>query len=292
MSVESSRALDPDAKRRLEQAWPSRRELGAEVVVTHDEHVADALYAWRAAKQRDANRRWQIAPPALARRLARRQAWSTACSGSAGRSTSTSSRPNGSRRSHSAARMAPGRDLRPAGNSSGVWRPRRPDRSRLVFRTLDRLPRGRPALSPRRDRTQPARRARARAGRRRTQRAQKYRFSFHPAAFFTFVIAKFEDGMMLATYFAVALPFPAGSRRGFARRERSRRLREERRTALFHLTQAPSAARRWTTRSSPRSARPTSLFGARDRPLLAGAEEAQAHPAGSFTLTREGARCR
>src|SRR5471032_2148540 len=43
VSVESSRALDAEAQRRLEQNLALARELGAEVVVTHDDDVADAL---------------------------------------------------------------------------------------------------------------------------------------------------------------------------------------------------------------------------------------------------------
>ena len=43
VSVESSTALEGDARRRLEQNLALARELGAEVVVTHDEDVADAL---------------------------------------------------------------------------------------------------------------------------------------------------------------------------------------------------------------------------------------------------------
>jgi two-component system, OmpR family, sensor histidine kinase KdpD len=43
VSVESSRALEGEAQRRLDQNLALARELGAEVVVTHDEEVADAL---------------------------------------------------------------------------------------------------------------------------------------------------------------------------------------------------------------------------------------------------------
>src|SRR5471030_692631 len=43
VSVESSRALDAEGQRRLEQNLALARELGAEIVVTHDEDVADAL---------------------------------------------------------------------------------------------------------------------------------------------------------------------------------------------------------------------------------------------------------
>jgi len=43
VSVESSRTLAPEARRRLEQNLALARELGAEVVVTHDDNVAKAL---------------------------------------------------------------------------------------------------------------------------------------------------------------------------------------------------------------------------------------------------------
>ena len=43
MSVESSRPLAADAARRLEKNLALARELGAEVVMTHDDDVADAL---------------------------------------------------------------------------------------------------------------------------------------------------------------------------------------------------------------------------------------------------------
>lgn len=43
VSVETTRPLDPDAKRRLDQNLSLARELGAEVVLTHDESVAAAL---------------------------------------------------------------------------------------------------------------------------------------------------------------------------------------------------------------------------------------------------------
>jgi two-component system sensor histidine kinase KdpD len=43
VNVESSRALFPDAQRRLDQNLALARELGAEVLVTHDESVASAL---------------------------------------------------------------------------------------------------------------------------------------------------------------------------------------------------------------------------------------------------------
>ena len=43
VNVESSRVLSPEAQRRLDQNLALARELGAEVLVTHDENVAAAL---------------------------------------------------------------------------------------------------------------------------------------------------------------------------------------------------------------------------------------------------------
>ena len=52
VSVESSRTLQPEDSRRLEQNLALARELGAEIVVTHDENVAAALV--RVALQKNA----------------------------------------------------------------------------------------------------------------------------------------------------------------------------------------------------------------------------------------------
>ena len=52
VNVESARTLSPEAKRRLDQNLALARELGAEVLVTHDENVAHALV--RAALQNKA----------------------------------------------------------------------------------------------------------------------------------------------------------------------------------------------------------------------------------------------
>ena len=59
---------------------------------------------------------------------------------------------------------------------------------------------------------------------------------------FTFVIAKFDDGMMVAMYLVVALITGQLTARIRAQ-ERHERAREERATALFHLTQALGTAK-------------------------------------------------
>ena len=52
VSVESSHPLDADAARRLEKNLTLARELGAEIVVTHDDDIASALL--RVARSRAA----------------------------------------------------------------------------------------------------------------------------------------------------------------------------------------------------------------------------------------------
>ena len=59
---------------------------------------------------------------------------------------------------------------------------------------------------------------------------------------FTFAIGRFEDGLMFGTYFVVALISGQLTARVRAQ-ERNERMREDRATALFHLTQAISSAR-------------------------------------------------
>ena len=59
---------------------------------------------------------------------------------------------------------------------------------------------------------------------------------------FTFTIGRFEDMLLFGTYFAVALISGQLTARVRAQ-ERNERMREDRATALFHLTQALSAAR-------------------------------------------------
>ena len=93
VSVESSRQLTPEARRRLDQNLSLARELGAEVVVTHDEDVAEALV--RVAVQHNAT---QIVvgksrPPGCLILFAAAALSIDSC-GSAARSTSTLSRPS------------------------------------------------------------------------------------------------------------------------------------------------------------------------------------------------------
>jgi two-component system sensor histidine kinase KdpD len=112
--------------------------------------------------------------------------------------------------------------------------------------------------------------------------ALTWNFVFIPPVF-TFVIAKFEDGMMFATYFIVALI--AGQLTARIRaQEQNERLREERATALLHLTQAIGAARSLDEAVFGALRQADRIFGAHTALLLA--DEAGVlgpHFAGSFT---------
>ena len=103
---------------------------------------------------------------------------------------------------------------------------------------------------------------------------------------FTFVISKFEDGMMFATYFVVALV--SGQLTGrFRAQARHERLREERATALFHLTQALSAARTLDDAVFAALRQADDIFNAHTALLIADNDTLTAHFAGSFTVTEK-----
>ena len=114
-----------------------------------------------------------------------------------------------------------------------------------------------------------------------------WNFLFIPPLF-TFVIEKFEDGMMFGTYFIVALI--AGQLTARIRAsERHERLREERATALFQLTQALSAARTLDDAVFAALRQTDALFAAQTA-LLFDQTEGQTltpHFAGSFTITEK-----
>ncbi len=124
VSVEASNPLEPDAQRRLEQNLSLARELGAEVVVTHDNDVAAALV--RVALQNNAtqivvgksrNPHWFD----LIRGV---ETWSTAFSAPVARSTSTWSRPSAQRRARPPGSTGGRSRCRPPSSmprSSGSW---------------------------------------------------------------------------------------------------------------------------------------------------------------------------
>jgi two-component system sensor histidine kinase KdpD len=114
-----------------------------------------------------------------------------------------------------------------------------------------------------------------------------WNFLFIPPVF-TFVISKFEDGVMFGTYFVVALI--AGHLTARIRAsERHERLREERATALFHLTQALSAARTLDDAVFAALRQADMLFAAQSTLLLRNENGAGLTPhfAGSFTISEK-----
>lgn len=115
-----------------------------------------------------------------------------------------------------------------------------------------------------------------------------WNFLFIPPIF-TFGIGKFEDGMMFGTYFVVALV--AGQLTARIRaQERHERVREERATALFHLTQALSAARSLDDAIFAALRQTEQLFQARSAILLGNSArdpKLVPHFAGSWTLTEK-----
>ncbi len=284
VSVESSRALEPDAQRRLERNLALARELGAEVVVTHDDDVADALV--RVALQNNATQivvgksrspRWldALRGGSLVDRLLRRSGPIDIYVVPAERSAEQSSGWIGWRPPE----LTGGREYAEmlvtlAALTAVSWFIV-PHAGYLAIGLLYllavialslRVGRG-PVLL---------------AG---VVSALTWNFLFIPPLF-TFVIAKFEDGLMFGTYFVVALI--AGQLTARIRaQERHERLREERATALFHLTEALSAARTLDDAVFAALRQADTLFTARTALLLGHDSGLMPHFAGSYTLTEK-----
>ncbi len=283
VSVESSRPLDPEAKRRLEQNLALARELGAEVVVTHDDDVAAALQ--RIALQNNATQ--------IVVGKSRSPRWLDLLRG--GNLVDRLLHLSGPidiyvvPAERTAENPAPWVD----------WRPAAPSPAREYSVTLGtlasltvacwfltpftgylaigliflltvivlslRVGRG-PVIA---------------AG---VLSALTWNFLFIPPLF-TFYIGKFEDGVMFVTYFVVALI--AGHLTARIRAaERHERMREDRATALFHLTQALSAARTLDDAVFAALRQADALFAAQTALLLGNDDHAGLTPhfAGSFTL--------
>ncbi len=100
----------------------------------------------------------------------------------------------------------------------------------------------------------------------------------------SFSVLDFEDGMILGTYFVVALI--AGQLTARIRaQERDERLREQRATALFHLTRALAGAHTLDEAVNEALRQADDLFNARTALLLAHEDAAWTlHPASSFRL--------
>jgi two-component system sensor histidine kinase KdpD len=102
---------------------------------------------------------------------------------------------------------------------------------------------------------------------------------------FTFVITKFEDGILFGMYFVVALVTGQLTARVRAQ-ERHERLREERATALFHLTRALSSAKTLDDGVFAALRQADELFSAQTSLLLTDENGAALIPhfAGSFAI--------
>lgn len=286
VSVESSRPLTTEDQRRLEKNLTLARELGAEVVVTHDDHIVNALL--RVALRNNATQivvgqsrspRWldALRGGSLVDRLLRRSGPIDIYVVPAERAAE---------RPHSwldlrLAAISPAREFwEVAATLAGLtflgwWVV--PYSGYLSVGLLYLL--AVIALSLRVGRWPVLV-----AG---VASALVWNFLFIPPLF-TFVIAKFEDGMMFGTYFIVALI--AGQLTARIRAsERHERLREERATALFQLTQALSAARTLDDAVFAALRQADALFTAQTA-LLFDQTEGQAltpHFAGSFTMTEK-----
>lgn len=284
VSVESSRPPAAAAARRVEQNLALARELGAEVVVTHDEDVAGALV--RVALQNNATQivvgksrspRWLdwLRGGSLVDRLLRRAGpidiYVVPAERSAEKTADWSEwRPVEGGPAREYAEM-----LGTLGLLTIVSWFLVPHAGYLAIGLLYllavitlslRVGRG-PVLV---------------AG---VVSALTWNFLFIPPLF-TFVIAKFEDGLMFGTYFIVALI--AGQLTARIRaQERHERLREERATALFQLTGALSAARTLDDAVFAALRQADALFAARTALLLGPGPGLTPHFAGSYSLTEK-----
>ena len=283
VNVESSRPLSPDARRRLDRNLALARELGAEVLVTHDEDVAAALV--RVALQNKATQivvgksrhpRWlesAVGGNLLGRLLRIREpldiyvvpAERAEKGGRLDRLDSALGLPASANISKSLGVLAAvtvlGWFLAPHTGYLAIG---------MVYLTAVialSLRVGRwPVLV---------------AG---VVSALAWDFIFIPPLF-TFVIQKFEDGLLFGMYFVAALITGQLTARIRAQ-ERHERLREERATALLHLTQALGTARTLDDGVFAALRQVDELFGARTALLLAGEGDRALAPhfAGSFTV--------
>jgi two-component system, OmpR family, sensor histidine kinase KdpD len=283
VSVESSSPLDAEAQRRLERNLSLARELGAEVVVTHDTDVAEALV--RVALQNNAtqivvgksrNPRWfdALRGGNLVDRLLRTAGaidiYVVPAERAAEKATTWIEwRP---------AQVSPGREYAEVFGVLGAitalgWVvPHSGYLSVGLFFLLAvivlslRVGPG-PVLV---------------AG---VVSALTWDFLFIPPIF-TFAIARFEDGLMFVTYFVVAVISGQLTARVRAQ-ARNERIREDRATALFHLTQALSAARTLDEAVFAALRQADEYFGATSALLLddGNGSALMPHFAGSFVVS-------
>ena len=283
VSVEASRPLEPDALRRLEKNLALARELGAEVVVTHDDVVANALV--RVALQNNATQ--------IVVGKSRSPRWFDALRG--GSLIDRLLRISGPIDIY----VVPAERTEGTSSTWFDWRPVAPSPAREYAEVLGVLA----ALTAAFWFLTPATGYLAvgmlyllavivlslRVGRGPVILAGAFSaviwdFLFIPPLF-TFYIAKLEDGVLFITYFVVSLI--AGHLTARVRaQQRNERMREDRATALFHLTQALSAAGTLDDAVFGALRQADALFAAQSA-LLLGSESQPGltpHFAGSFTL--------
>lgn len=286
VSVESSSPLAEDAKRRLEANLALARELGAEVTVTHDNDVAAALV--RVALQNNATQ--------IVVGKSRNPRWFDALRG--GNLVDRLLRSSGTIDIY----VVPAERTAEKTITWIDWRPAKPSSSREygeVFGVLAALSIVSWFIVPHAGylsvglffllaiivlslRVGPG--PVFVAG---VASALTWNFLFIPPRF-TFAIARFEDGLMFCTYFVVALISGQLTARVRAQ-ERNERMREDRATALFHLTQALSSARSIDDAVFAALRQADAYFGAQTALLLddGNGSTLMPHFAGSFKLTEK-----
>jgi two-component system sensor histidine kinase KdpD len=286
VSVETTRSLDAEHRRRLEQNLSLARELGAEVVVTHDNDVAQALV--RVALQNNATQ--------IVVGKSQRPRWLDLLRG--GNLTDRLLRIGG----HIDIYVVPAE--RAAGKPMAWtdWRPIKASPSKEygeVFAVIAALTLAGKFVVPHSGylsvglfyllaiivlslRVGPG--PVFVAG---VVSALAWDFLFIPPLY-TFVIARFEDGLMFFSYFVVALISGQLTARVRAQ-ERNERMREDRATALFHLTQALSAARTLDEAVFAALRQADAHFGAQTALLLddGNGSALMPHYAGSFVLSEK-----
>jgi two-component system, OmpR family, sensor histidine kinase KdpD len=283
VSVESSAPLDGDSQRRLERNLSLARELGAEVVVTHDTDVADALV--RVALQNNATQ--------IVVGKSRNPRWLDLLHG--GNLVDRLLRIGGTIDIY----VVPAERAAEKPTTWLDWRPIEASPAREyaeVFGVLASLTLAGWFIVPHSGylsvglffllaviilslRVGPG--PVLVAG---VVSALTWNFLFIPPIF-TFAIARFEDGLMFFTYFVVAVISGQLTARVRAQ-ARNERMREDRATALFHLTEALSAARTMDDAVFAALRQADAYFGATSALLLDDGNGSQLMPhfAGSFAL--------
>ena len=286
VSVEASNPLEADAQRRLEQNLSLARELGAEVVVTHDNDVAAALV--RVALQNNATQ--------IVVGKSRNPHWFDMLRG--GNLVDRLLKTGGSIDIY----VVPAERAAESPATWLDWRPVKASPGREyaeVFGVLGALTLASWFIVPHSGYLSVglfyllaviAMSLRVGPGPvfvSGVVSALTWDFLFIPPLF-TFRIARFEDGLLFATYFVVSLISGQLTAR-VREQERNERMREDRATALFHLTQALSTARSLDEAVFAALRQADTYFGATTALLLddGNGSALMPHFAGSFTVTEK-----